>query len=196
MSFTSKRDQLHLEIIAKLSEITEYPNEFLPHTVYVEDESRDEHPLYHRYKLTAIQNEGLCTLLDPATRISEERCMSEINMDWLICLWNHYQNLCADQKIQPVPEQSEKELWAFVFPDSRLQRDAPNEKILSAWKNGPAHSADKEILSAWTNGPACSADKEEDEEYEVKKLTPDEFAAYCNDGFFNESNQYVRFIET
>lgn len=196
MSFTSKRDQLHLEIIAKLSEITECPNEFLPHTVYVEDESRDEHPLYHRYKLTAIQNEGLCTLLDPATRISEERCMSEINVDWLICLWNHYQNLCADQKIQPVPEQSEKELWAFVWNYNHMDRNAADDEILSAWKNGPARSADEEILSAWESGPSRGSDEEEDEEYEVEKLTPDEFAAYCNDGFFNDSNQHVRFIET
>lgn len=74
---------------------------------------------------------------------------------------------------------AEKELWAFVWNYNHMDRNA----------------ADEEILSAWESGPSRGSDEEEDEEYEVEKLTPDEFAAYCNDGFFNESNQHVRFIE-
>lgn len=64
----------------------------------------------------------------------------------------------------------DKELFAYVFLASRLERNA----------------TDKEILTDYENH------REENEP--TRKFTPDEFAAYCNDGYFNTSGQHVRFI--
>lgn len=74
--------------------------------------------------------------------------------------------LLADTSSKP----SEKELFAYVFPSSRLERNATDAEILADYNSG--HEKDELTI----------------------KLTPDEFAAYCNDGFFNDLNQYVRFI--
>lgn len=64
----------------------------------------------------------------------------------------------------------DKELFAYVFPASRLERNA----------------TDKEILTDYENN------REENEP--TRKFTPGEFATYCNDGYFNTSGQHVRFI--
>ena len=64
----------------------------------------------------------------------------------------------------------DKELFAYVFPASRFERNATDEEILADYENN------------W------------DEDEPTQKLTPDKFAAYCNDGYFNTSGQHVRFI--
>ncbi|MEO3212766.1 hypothetical protein [Parabacteroides distasonis] len=64
----------------------------------------------------------------------------------------------------------DKELFAYIFPASRLERNATDEEILADYENN------------W------------DGDEPTQKLTPDEFAAYCNDGYFNTSGQHVRFI--
>lgn len=70
------------------------------------------------------------------------------------------------------PQPSDKELFVYVFPTSRLERNATDIQIIADY------------------------DSTHDEDELTLKLTPDEFAAYCNDGFFNDSQQYVRFIIT
>lgn len=64
----------------------------------------------------------------------------------------------------------EKDLFAYVFPASRLERNATDAEILADYENN------------------------QEEEELTAKFTPDEFAAYCNDGFFNELDRHVRFI--
>ena len=70
---------------------------------------------------------------------------------------------------EPLPA---KELWAFVFPDSRLPRNATDAQILADYQ------------------------QEHEQDELTVKFTPDEFAAYCNDGFFNDQDLHVRFIYT
>lgn len=65
---------------------------------------------------------------------------------------------------------SDKELFAYVFPATRLERNATDAEILADYENNRDG-----------NDP-------------TQKFTPNEFAAYCNDGYFNTSGQYVRFI--
>ena len=66
---------------------------------------------------------------------------------------------------------STKELFAYVFPVSRLERNATDTEIIADY----------------------NSEHEEDEL--TIKFTPDKFAAYCNDGFFNDQEQYIRFIQ-
>lgn len=62
-----------------------------------------------------------------------------------------------------------KELYAFVFPATRLPRNATDAQILAAWNA-------------------------ESDNYTIDKLTPDELAAPLNDDNAGFSKQWVRFI--
>lgn len=56
--------------------------------------------------------------------------------------------------------------------------------------------SDAELLDAWRNGPSRSAIDEEDEtEYEVERLTLDESAERINDEHFNDTEDYIGFIQ-
>lgn len=56
--------------------------------------------------------------------------------------------------------------------------------------------SDEEIIEAWENDLSRSKTNEEDDElYEVEKLTPDELAERINDESYAYSEDYVRFIE-
>lgn len=74
---------------------------------------------------------------------------------------------------------SKKELFAFVWPYQLMSRNATNEQIIAAYENGPL----------------CSDDEDDNELYEVLKLTPDELAAEINDNDCAFGQYYVRFIE-
>lgn len=69
-----------------------------------------------------------------------------------------------------LPQKPTRELGAFVFPASRFNRDTPDIEIVSDY------------------------DDPQDEVEPTQKFTPDAFVAYCNDGFFNATTQYIRFI--
>lgn len=75
---------------------------------------------------------------------------------------------------------SKERCYAFVWSCNHLKRNV----------------SDAELLEAWRNGPSLSAIDEEDEtEYEVERLTLDELAERINDEHFNDTEDYVRFIQ-
>lgn len=155
----------------------------LPHMVFIEDVNEKGEPEYYHCILEAINShERTCTLFNRSTgeRDSDWQ-LSGINIDWLDTLWKWYR----EQKAGTDPEflylaekgncekqiQMSGELFAFVFPTSRLERNATDTEILADYEN----NQEKEELTV--------------------KFTPEEFAAYCNNGFFNDLKQSVRFIQ-
>ena len=80
------------------------PEGLLPHTVYVEEEGEDdEHhgiPVYTAYKLEEIRSDGSCMLYNPDSRERFPcRHLYEINIDWLVTVWERYLELCVGQKL-------------------------------------------------------------------------------------------------
>jgi hypothetical protein len=70
-------------------------------------------------------------------------------------------------------ESDKRELWAFLFPIERMDRNASDGEIVVAYER---EGNDSDVCG-------------------VEKLTPDEFACRCNDGAFSSQYQWVRFIE-
>lgn len=90
-------------LIASFCHITKRPDEWLPHIVYVEEEG--DYPVYNRYELIDYKTDGSCTLYNPRTDISEDdHHLNEINIDWLITVWNRYVELCTEQGIEQQPK--------------------------------------------------------------------------------------------
>lgn len=89
------------KLIADLCRITERPDDWLPHTVYVEEEAEDAScfgmPVYTMYKLEDYKADGSCTLYNPQTDERRGGHLYEINIDWLITVWHRYRELCVEQ---------------------------------------------------------------------------------------------------
>ena len=86
------------KIIANLCRTTKRPEEWLPHIVYVEEEG--DYPVYNRYELIDYAPDGSCTLYNTRTDSWENGFhLSEINIDWLITVWNRDSELCIGQGI-------------------------------------------------------------------------------------------------
>ena len=106
MKLQEKQKELEQEIIANLRAIPKMPEGLLPHTVYVEEEGEDaEHhgiPVYTVYKLEEIRPDGSCMLYNPDSRERFPcRHLYEINIDWLVTVWERYLELCVAQKLCP-----------------------------------------------------------------------------------------------
>lgn len=173
---------IEMQLINRLCWIPD-PEIILPHMVFIEDVNEKGEPEYYHCTLEAINpNERTCTLFNrPTGERDSDWQLSAINIDWLDTLWKRYREQktdvdpellylaendnCEEQKQRP------GEIFAFVFPASRLKRNATDAEILADYENN-----------------------QEEEELTVK-FTPDEFAAYCNDGFFNDLEQSVRCIQ-
>lgn len=213
MSFTTRFNQLQNDIIARLSIIKDRPDDWLPHTVYVEEEDINGNR-YNTYRLVDFKSDGSCTLQDCITGENDaERDLSEINIDWLMTVYRYYCDLSgisetSDKTLDENPleyplrrlldvacleitkfEESDtydtcvkalassekssqpKEVFVFMFPKDRLERNATDMEIIADW--------------------------ESDEEHDVptRKLTPEEFAAECNDEMFADQVYWVRFIK-
>lgn len=91
--------QLTDKIVASLCHVTEYPDCWLPHSVWVEEVDDTGDPTYRHYMLEKIRPDGTCDLYNPNTgKLEHDDChLSEINIDWLVVLWNRYIELCIDQ---------------------------------------------------------------------------------------------------
>ena len=104
MKLQTKLTGLHEEIIGSLCSIEEIPEELLPHIVYVEEE-KGLHlscgsSVYNVYNLTRIFPDGRCMLENPETGEEEQRHLDEINIDWLITVWNWYCDLSGKQELE------------------------------------------------------------------------------------------------
>lgn len=105
MNYQKHLHELQKQIITDLCAIKVRPDGWLPHLVYVEEEGEDATgvgiPIYTRYRLEDFNKYGYCTLLNPNTgeRFSD-RHLSEINIDWLVTIWNWYNELRSEQNIK------------------------------------------------------------------------------------------------
>lgn len=255
-------------LIRNISQAKEHPEGWLPHVVYVEEEG--DYPVYTMYKLEEVRPDGTCTLFNPETNERDpQRHLYEINIDWLVTLWNYYKELCIEQHLHPVMDEELVQPNLPPFRDAdfvRLTDDAIAEirrifgdtpadyrrnmllqvKYMrqnsadSSWHIGvqdiyeddvqefdstflrsataddisslsskerfyafiwncwhlKRNVSDAELLDAWRNGPSRSAIDETDEtEYEVERLTLDELAERINDEHFNDTEDYIRFIQ-
>lgn len=165
-----KLDELRDEIVARLCAITDRPEGWLPHLVFVEEEGEDGAgagtPVYNEYRLVDFQEDGTCTLRRTVDDEEEERHLSEINIDWLETVLNWYYELTPILE----PEIVEKEPCVFLFPKNKMSRNATDEEIIADWES------------------------DEDSDVCTEKLTLDEFAARCNDEAFADQVYWVRFI--
>ena len=85
MTFATRFNQLQNDIIAKLMAITDRPDGWLPHLVFVEEEGEDGAPVYNKYRLVDFKTDGSCTLRNAITNEDDrERHLSEINIDWFL----------------------------------------------------------------------------------------------------------------
>lgn len=104
MKLQEKQKELELEIIANLKAIPKMPEGLLPHKVYVEEEGEDaKHhgiPVYTVYMLEEIRPDGSCMLYNSDSRERFPcRHLYEINIDWLVTVWERYLELCIGQKL-------------------------------------------------------------------------------------------------
>ena len=151
--------------IDAICSIKQIPEGLLPHTVYVEEENSKGEPYYRRYQMVDIDRaDGNCIVYDKTTNLQEEISLVDINIDWLITIWNRYLELSIKE------EQFAKTLCVFLYPTERFERNATDEEIIADYQTD--EGADP-----------C-----------VEKCTPDEFAAMLNDGEFISLNLYTRFI--
>ena len=102
MRIQEKQKALEQEVIANLCAIPKMPENMLPHTVYVEEEGEDGYghgiPVYTMYRLEEIRTDGSCTLYNAESRERFTcRHLHEINMDWLVTVWERYLPNCASR---------------------------------------------------------------------------------------------------
>jgi hypothetical protein len=136
MSLQKRLNKLHEEIIAALCSIEEFPDGLLPHTVYLEEEGENFLPIgesvFNPYSLTKIFPDGSCLLENPKTGKEEKRQLREINIEWLVAVWDY----CCDLSGVKEPEPVKKKLYAFLYPVDDFDRNIPDSEILTGWENG------------------------------------------------------------
>ena len=89
MTFATRFNELQTDIIANIMAITDRPDGWLPHTVFVEEEGEDRNgagtPVYKEYQLIDFKPDGSCVLRNTTTGKDEtDRQLSEINIEWLL----------------------------------------------------------------------------------------------------------------
>ena len=95
MTIKEQYDELRKVLINELCKITDIPDNWLPHTVFVEDVGDCKYghgvPVYEMYKLVSISGHNqTCILMNPVSGMEQEANLSEINIDWLMMLWGWY----------------------------------------------------------------------------------------------------------
>lgn len=149
MPITSHRNlyaqlqDLHRKFIDELRSLPLRPNDWLPHTVYVEEEG--DNPVYTRYRLEDIKEDGSCVLLNPETNERfTERHLYEINIDWLDTVLRWYKECCVEEDIWKTHAQiilkrtfNEDDVVIKEFVDSLWQKcwsDEENISLFNEWR--------------------------------------------------------------
>ena len=211
MTLQEQQKLLSQKIISSLCHVSDRPEGLLPHIVYVEEEGGDGYPSYVRYHLTDYRSDGICTLQNPDTGISETgRHLSEINTDWLVTLWNRHVESSIEQHLHSVvdEEQVTPDLPHFREGDFvRLTDEAIAEirrifgdtaadyrrNMLLQVKYMRQNSAD----NSWHIG-VQGIHEDDVQEFAgnfLRSATADELAERSNDEHFNDTEDYIRFIQ-
>lgn len=166
MNYQNKVRELRNEIIAEFHKITDRPEGWLPHIVFVEDQDVDcaefGAPVYNQYKLLDYLPDGECQLLNVITGDEEPGALCEIEIDWLVTVLNRYGELSGNH----IEAKEPKELYVLTFP-IELGRNITDEDLLALWRNNKEG---------------------------VKSYLPNAFAALLNDEMYDDTHNYVRFI--
>ena len=107
MNFESKLDSLREEIITSLCSINEFPDNLLPHIVFVEETEKslsNGNTFYCDYNLLKIFPDKTCILENQGTGEEDKRFMNEINIDSLLEVWNFYKKLSGKNEERDVTE--------------------------------------------------------------------------------------------
>lgn len=218
MTFTKRFNQLQTDIIANITAITDRPDGWLPHTVFVEEEGEDRNeagtPVYKEYKLIDFQPDGSCTLRDTTTGEDEtDRHLSEINIDWLMTLYGYYQDLseeCEALGTNPYNNPLEHSLRLLLdvacLEIARFEESETYSQCVKALASSDGKFRGKELsvflypldrFERNATNEKIIADWESEEEHDIptRKLTPDEFASECNDEMFADQVYWIRFIK-
>ncbi len=169
MNYQQKLENLRNEIVAEFHKITDRPEEWLPHTVFIEDEGEDNQgrgvPVYTQYKLIDYLPDGECLLLNVVTNEVETGSLCGIEIDWLVTLLNWYGELTGKHIQVNEPDESQ-ELRAFAFP-IELDSEITDDELLTLWRSG---------------------------EEDIQCYQPNAFATLINNEMFDEQSYYIRFI--
>lgn len=210
MRVQEKQKALEKEIISNLCSIPAWPEGLLPHTVYVEEEDERHHgmPVYTVYRLEDIRPDGSCTLYNPESRERFPcRHLHEINVDWLVTVWERYLELCVEQDIW------KRNAMAFLKERTGNTETEISSFVKGSWDKCAAYSDNLKAFlgevetEIWIfSFPLNEFDRDapdaeivrshgEDPDTRVEKMTPPEFTARINDGMFNDRDNWVRTIE-
>lgn len=210
MTLTTRFEQLQNDIIANLTVITDRPDSWLPHKVFVEEEGDDGAPIYKEYQLIDFKPDGSCTLRDASTNEDDaERHLSEINIDWLMTVYGYYCDLSEEHETlnaDPYSNRLEHPLRLLLdvacleitcFEESETynlcvkalasSEDEVKPKELKAFLfpiELGRDTTDELILRLWN-----------DNDESIITYTPAELAATLNDDDAGFSEHYVRFIK-
>lgn len=211
MRLQEKQKTLEKELIDNLCSISKHPDGWLPHTVYVEEEGEDEShngiPVYTAYKLEDFHKDGTCVLYNEKSgERFHVRHLHEINVDWLVTVWERYLELCCEQDVW------ENNAIAFLAEHTDKSRHEISSFVENLWNKSLAYTdnlkrflgkGEKEVwiftfpLEDYDRDvPTEKIIADYKEPYtEIRKMTPEEFVEMINDEMFDDLSHWVRVVE-
>ncbi|BBL00449.1 hypothetical protein A3BBH6_06850 [Alistipes onderdonkii subsp. vulgaris] len=144
-------EKISEKLIVDLCRTDEHPDDWLPHTVYVEEVGEDEKlgdiPVYTRYTLEDFKQDGSCTLCD-TEGVCRSGHLKEICIDWLSILRDRYLELCVEQglwrerAIRILEQESDASLPDILeFVGEHWQNLASDEENIEAFRRWIAPAA-------------------------------------------------------
>lgn len=172
MTFLQKHKALENEVVANLRSIKDMPKGCLPHVVFVEEENDEGHPVFNEYKLHKINKDGTCSLENSITgELEGNRNLSEIEVSWLITVWEQYVSLMAEENpTKPEIKPKQKETFMLVYSTDRFDENSPTDDIL------------RDTGNRKVDDPA-------------RRFTLENFALAFNDQRISDDNCWIRLIE-
>lgn len=131
------------QLVANLRRTSRYPKGLFPHLVFVEEVDDHGDPCFIPYRLESICREtGDCTLVNDRTGEKTVYHLREINIDWLITVWNRCtelsieQGLWKDRAVEVLQEHTEAaEMDIREFVDEHWQNLLLDEENIAAFKD-------------------------------------------------------------
>lgn len=142
------------KLVSGLCRTDERPEDWLPHTVYVEEVGEDEKlgdiPVYTRYTLEDYKPDGSCTFRNAEGEYRTGH-LHEICIDWFVTLWSRYAELCAEQglwreraihMLEQEADAALSDILEFVGEHwQNLASDEENIEAFRQWTGTDKHTA-------------------------------------------------------
>lgn len=120
--YSNQFKSLTKNLVNDICAIETFPEGLLPHTAYIEEESDTGYPVYNRYSITKIFPDGSCEAIRYDKHEAENLMLSEINFEWLLTIWNYYNEL--------LQLEAQKERYIFLYPIGRFHRSSTDREII------------------------------------------------------------------